>query len=113
MEDYQRTNLAPEKCQALRDLLHNLGYGAGMEGLYWLPLPVDALLPLQQEHVQSCGPYAMAVEIASTSVSMELLVRARNSLCCDCIHPATPEQAQCMQASFNNLLASAGIAPTP
>lgn len=111
MDDYQRTGLSPAECQAIGALLDSLGYGAGMDTLYWLPLPTDALSPLQQEHLHSCGPYALAVEVHDTGLSMELLIRARNSLCCDCIHPATPEVAARMQATLEQLLATAGIRP--
>lgn len=110
MEDYSRP-LASHQCHSLRAELHNLGYGAGMEDLFWLPLPQDALSPLQQEHAATCGPYALAVEVHNNSVSMELLVRARNSLCCDCIHPATPELASRMQATLESLLNSVGVSP--
>ncbi|MEG2173473.1 MAG: hypothetical protein RRY29_09475 [Desulfovibrionaceae bacterium] len=111
MIDYTRTKILPKQRQALCALLHTLGYDAGMDGLYWLPVPPEDLSPLQREHLATCGPYALAVEVEKDRLSMEFLVRARNTLCCDCIHPASPQVAAHMQASLEALLACAGISP--
>lgn len=110
MEDYLREGLSEAQISQLLTQLHNLGYGAGMDGLYWLPLPPEAHSPLQSEHLSTCGPYALALEVETNCLRLEFLVRARNSLCCDCIHPASPEVAAQMQASLEALLACAGIA---
>lgn len=110
MEEYIHGDITAEQKQHLLTLLNNLGYGAGLDGLYWLPLPPEALSPLQNEHASTCGPYALALEVEKDVVRLEYLVRARNSLRCDCIHAASPEVAAQMRASLEALLACAGIA---
>lgn len=113
MDEYIRHGITAEQRNNLLALLHTLDYGAGMDGLYWLPLPPEALSPLQGEHAPTCGPYALALEVEKDCLRLEFLVRARNSLRCDCIHPASPEVAAQMQTSLEALLACAGIAPVP
>lgn len=111
MECYIRSGITPEQQHQLVALLNTLNYGANMDGLYWLPLAAEDLSAVQREHLHTCGPYALAVEVEKNSLSMEFLIRARNSLCCDCIHPASPEVAAHMQASLEALLACVGISP--
>jgi hypothetical protein len=58
---------------------------AGMEDLYWLPVPKNLLTPIQKQHEHECGPYVLALEILDEALRLELLVRARNKLRCDCV----------------------------
>lgn len=111
MDSYSRTGISPEQQRALLALLDSMGYGAGMDGLYWLPLQEEDLSPLQREHLADCGPYALALEVEKGCLVLEFLIRARNSLCCNCIHPASPKVAAHMQAKLEALLACVGIVP--
>lgn len=104
MDSYCIEALNPAQVQHMAALLHEMGYAAGLEGLYWLPLEPQELSALQQEHMQSCGPYAMALELTKNSLCLEFLVRARNSLCCDCIHPAPPEVEKSLRERLDALL---------
>lgn len=111
MDSYTREGISPQQQHSLCALLDSMGYSAGMDGLYWLPLPEEELSPLQSAHCAECGPYALALEVEKGRLVLEFLIRARNSLCCDCICQASAKTAARMQASLESLLACAGIAP--
>lgn len=111
MDSYTLEGISRQQQSSLCTLLDTMGYSAGMDGLYWLPLPDDELSPLQREHCADCGPYALALEIERGRLVLEFLIHARNSLCCDCICPAQAKTAERMQASLEALLTCAGIAP--
>lgn len=64
-----------------------------MIGLYWMELPSDLLSAAQQGHEEH-GPFYLAVEITSSSVRFELLVRSNSHLHCTCIAHASPMQRQ-------------------
>ena len=69
--------------------LEAMELGAGLEGIYWLPVPREMLSLVQAEHTQSCGPHVMALEVEDDALRLELLVRARNRLRCECVHYAS------------------------
>jgi hypothetical protein len=64
-----------------------------MIGLYWIVLTPDLLSPAQHGH-DRCGPFYLGVEVGSSSVRFELLVRSHANLHCSCIAHATPVQRQ-------------------
>ena len=66
---------------------------------------------MQQEHVESCGPHVMGLEIEENFVRLELLVRARSRMRCECVHYASPELRDRMIVWLENLLAELGIDP--
>lgn len=64
-----------------------------MVGLYWLELPDDLLSDAQQGHEEH-GPFHTAVEVTSSAVKFELLVRSQTNLHCTCIAHASAVQRQ-------------------
>jgi hypothetical protein len=79
-------------------------YGeAVMGGIYWIPLDEGLLKPVQAEHRQ-CQPFAAAVELQETRLSMELLVRTRNRIRCDCIAYADLPQRNWLIAVVDRML---------
>lgn len=91
MHSYVIDSLSPDETEKLRQQLENLELNAGLDGLYWLPVPPALHSPTQQQHAGTCGPYSLALELDEERLSLELLVRARNQLHCDCIALASPE----------------------
>ena len=77
-------------------------------GLYWLPLPVDLLSPLQLEHRQ-CSPFHIGVEVERYQVRFELLVRSTGNLHCPCTAYATPGQRQFIIDFIDRMLAEEHI----
>lgn len=108
MREYVVSDLDRGRLTALEDILRARGLGAGLDHLYWLPVPV--LSALQQEHVTSCGPYVVALDVDGDTLRMELLVRARNALHCDCIAMADARQTAALIAHLHTLLQELEIA---
>ena len=104
MRSYVIDELRPDEVAKLAERLEKMELSAGMEGLYWLPVPPELLLPLQVEHLASCGPYALALELGQDSLRLELLTRARNRLRCACVALATPALLAHMIAWLESLL---------
>ncbi len=95
MRKYVIDELPPDHVRRLGQRLQAKGLAAGLEGMFWLPVPEDMLTPEQREHLDSCGPYALGLELLNGpdegAVHLELLVRARSQLRCSCIAYASPE----------------------
>lgn len=75
-----------------------------VKSLFWLPVEEELLTPVQQEHLNICGPYQMAVEFGEDSVKLELLVRAKNVLRCECVRYLTPEAERSMMQKLDRIL---------
>jgi hypothetical protein len=77
---------------------------AGLESVYFLPVPDDLLGPEQQDHV-ACGPFYFAVVLEKSSLRFELLVRSASNMHCSCIARATPAQRQFVLDFADRMLA--------
>ena len=110
MRSYVLDEFMPGELARIANRLEEMELFAGMEGLYWLPVPPELLTPLQREHERECGPYVLALEILDEALRLELLVRARNRLRCDCVAYAEPELVQRMIAYLHALLDELKIA---
>jgi hypothetical protein len=62
-----------------------------MEDLYWVEIKSDLLDERQSAH-HACQPYRFAVELTHDAVHLELLIRSKTTLRCDCIRYASPIQ---------------------
>jgi len=85
MRSYCLDEFVPGELERLAERLDGMKLSAGMDTLYWLPVPQKLLTPLQKKHERECGPYVLALEILDESLRLELLVRARNRLRCECV----------------------------
>ena len=93
MRQYRIDELRPKQYEQIRDYL-DAHYGPShMEGLYWIPLEEDLLDEVQAAH-HDCRPFWFALELRPHSVSVELLVRTRNRVRCDCIRYANAAQRE-------------------
>ncbi len=88
----------------LKAYLDELELASSIPDLYWLPVPTELLNQIQLEHQDSCGPYAMALDLSDDRVVLETLVRAQNQLHCACIALAEPELTRHMLDYLNLLL---------
>ena len=93
MRWYGIDDLSAEDTARLAQALEDMEFSSGMDGLYWLPVPEARLSPELEEH----------------SLRLELLVRARGRLRCDCVHYAGPELRAHMIAYLEQLLVDLGI----
>lgn len=111
MRWYGIDDITEEDTKKLADTLTEMELTSGMDGLFWLPVPAEMLSSVQQEHGESCGPHVMGLEIEENFVRLELLVRARSRMRCECVHYASPELRDRMIVWLENLLTELGIDP--
>lgn len=109
MRTYTIDQLEEADIAAINARLLNMELQAGLEGIYWLPVPRDMLTPLQQEHIDSCGPYCLALEVEANAVHMELLVRGIGRITCKCLSFASVELRNHMIAYLEGLLEELNI----
>lgn len=93
MEDIIIACLNPADMLRLRLKLHELDLASSVDGLFWLPVPRALLNDVQREHLESCGPYILALDTDTDSgeLRLEPLARAQNHMHCECIAPASPK----------------------
>ena len=104
MRSYCIDEFVPGELERLAERLDSMALSAGMEALYWLPVPHNLLTPIQKIHESECGPYVLALEILDESLRLELLVRARNKLRCDCVAYAEQKLVDHMFCYVHGLL---------
>lgn len=92
MRIYVVDDCDPEWMRRLRLRLEQKGYKGAIADIYWFELPEEILTKEQREHFQSCGPYVLCLETGRSSLRLELLVRAKNSLRCTCTGGLTQKQ---------------------
>ena len=85
MRSYHIDEFVSGELERLAERLDSMKLSAGVEGLYWFPVPKKLLTACQERHERECGPYALALEILDEALRLELLVRARNKLRCECV----------------------------
>ncbi len=90
MRSYYIDGLEEQQLEKITELLTSMNLHDSMPGLFWLPIPKDMYTPIQDEHAKQCGPFVMALEIERDALRLELLVRARNALHCNCVAYAAP-----------------------
>ncbi|BCS87191.1 hypothetical protein [Pseudodesulfovibrio sediminis] len=100
MRSYLIEDLVEDDYKKVMKSFDELGFRGPIDDIYYLPMPEELLQREQQEHMDECGPYFMALEcIAGTeesSLKLELLVRGRNRMRCSCVTYATSEQRKHM-----------------
>lgn len=89
---------------ALEKHLKGQGLASPLEGLYWIPVPEAHLSPVQQAHLEQCGPYVLALELRDDAIRLEWLVRGLNRMRCECLDFASPALARQMEHWLNTLL---------
>lgn len=98
MRSYLIEELYPEQLETVRKALDARGLSGGLEGIYYLPVPEELLTGVQREHAAECGPHIFALEVVDAvdegALKLELLVRARGKLRCECVAYATPAQRE-------------------
>ncbi len=104
MRSYVIDDLTCDQCQNITKQLDAMNLGSGIEGIYWLPIPQTFYSDIQKEHMEKCGPYIMALEIDEACLRLELLVRAKSILHCNCVSYAQPELEQYIMRYVDSLL---------
>lgn len=81
---------------------------AAMGGLYWVPLEPVRLSATQSAHLE-CQPFFAALELSQDRLSVELLIRTRQRIRCECIAYATNEQRSWLIQMVDDLLLQLGV----
>ena len=110
MRSYYIDEFVPGELERFAERLHSMALSAGVEELYWLPVPEDLLTACQKRHASECGPYVLALEILDEALRLELLVRARNKLRCECVAYADQRLVSHMIVYLHALLDDLNIA---
>jgi hypothetical protein len=109
MRIYTIDQLGEHDIALLQERLLFLELQAGVEGVYWLPVPENMLTPLQKEHQESCGPYCLALEVTDSALHLELLVRGLGRISCACLGFASEQLRDHMIAYIEDTLRELGI----
>ena len=109
MRTYTIDQLEESDIKKLAAHLTAMDLQAGLEGIFWLPVPKNLLTPIQREHTERCGPHCMALETEENAVHLELLVRAQGRIRCDCLSFATLELRNHMIGYLENQFTELGI----
>ena len=104
MRIYTIDQLTENDVRLLTERLKSLNLQAGIEGIYWLPVPESMLAPVQKEHLQSCGPYCLALEVDEQALHLELLVRGMGRVTCQCLGFASEQLRDHMIAFVEDTL---------
>lgn len=91
MKQYVIDELRYADYEKLKDYLETHFGGSAMNQLYWIPVDEALLDAVQKAHTE-CHPLCFAIELEERRMAMELLVRTRNRMRCDCIRYANTEQ---------------------
>lgn len=104
MRTYTIDQLEEADIAAINARLLDLELQAGLEGVYWLPVPQDMLTKSQAEHFEQCGPYCLALEVEANAVHLELLVRGMGRISCGCVVFAAEKLRNHMIAYLEDML---------
>lgn len=104
MRTYTIDQLEEADIAAINTRLLDLELQAGLEGVYWLPVPQNMLTPIQSEHIACCGPYCLALEVGQNAIHMELLVRGMGRISCECLSFASEALRNHMLAYLEGML---------
>jgi hypothetical protein len=91
MKQYLIDELRLEDHEKIKAYLDENLQAASMDGLYWVPLAKDLLTGLQADHPE-CGPHYCALELQEDRLACEFLVRAEQTMRCNCICYASKAQ---------------------
>ena len=109
MRSYLIDELHPEAVQKVTEHLDQEGLKGSLDGIYWLQIPQELLTPVQAEHHSECGPYVFSLEVGTTWIKLELLVRTRGTFRCHCSQYALPEQRDFVMGYMDRLFDSHDI----
>ncbi|MDR0339189.1 MAG: hypothetical protein LBH65_02805 [Desulfovibrio sp.] len=109
MRTYAIDQLEEADIAAVNARLLNMELQAGLEGIYWLPVPKAMLTGDQLAHYEHCGPYCLALEVGSNAVHMELLVRGMGRITCKCVSFAHEDLRNHMIRYLEDMLRELGV----
>jgi hypothetical protein len=91
MRAYLIDEISHPDMEKIRAFLTCNAIKSGMDGVFWVRVPVDLLSEAQHQH-EACQPHVFAVELGTGFVRLELFIRSLPSMRCTC--PALCTSAQ-------------------
>jgi hypothetical protein len=91
MKQYVIDELRLQDHQKVKQYLDEQFGPAEIGGIYWVPLAEEALSEIQKQH-GDCRPFYVAIELQEDKLALELLVRTKSRIRCDCIRYADADQ---------------------
>ena len=108
MKQYVIDELRPGEYGKIRSSLDDTVGPSAMEGIYWIPVPLELLSDTQRLHTD-CRPHCFVVELDETRISCELLIRTSQTVRCGCIAYASAGQREWLMDHIDSLLDRLGI----
>ena len=102
MKQYVIDELRAADYESLRAYLQEHYGSAAMDGVFWIPLENSLLTDIQKGH-RDCQPHCFAVDLAENRLALELLVRSKSTMRCDCIRYATEAQRNWLIAFIDDI----------
>ena len=91
MKQYVIDELRPADYEKLKEFFHDHFDNSSVNSIYWLPVEPGLLTSEQSEHTD-CHPLCFAIDLESSQITFELLLRSRNRMRCSCMGYATDTQ---------------------
>ena len=108
MKQYVIDELRPEDYHKVRRYLDDHYGPVEMGAIYWVPLAEEVLSEIQQQHTD-CQPFYVAIELQQDQLALELLVRTKNKMRCECMSYATEQQRNGIIELIDSILDKLGI----
>lgn len=108
MKQYVVDQLRFNDYEKIRGSLDQRFGPASIEGVYWVPVEPGRLSATQAAH-RDCQPFFAALELCGERLSVELLIRTRQRIRCDCIAYATEEQRNWLMRMVDDMMLQLGI----
>jgi len=102
MKQYVIDELRAADYESLLAYLQEHYGSAAMDGIFWIPIENGFLTDIQKTH-RECQPHYFAVDLADNRLAVELLVRTKSTLRCDCICYATEAQRNWLIALIDDI----------
>ena len=104
MRSYLIEEIDPSDMSKITAALEEKAYKKPMDDIFWIAVPQNLLSAEQKDHHSQCGPHYMAVETGQNWIKLELLVRCREKIRCDCICYADARQRESMIEYMDQLI---------
>jgi hypothetical protein len=109
MKQYVIDELRPEDHNKIKKYMEKTYGLAEMGGIYWMPIATEVLTEIQHEH-SSCQPFYVAIDLEEDRIALELLVRTKNRVRCDCIAYASGDQRNWVMGAIDAMFEKLDIA---
>ena len=109
MKQYVIDELRPEDYNKIKKYFDETYGSAEMGGIYWVPIAIEVLTEIQHEHTD-CQPFYFAIDLGEDRLALELLVRTKNRIRCDCIGYASKDQRNWIMGALDAIFEKLEIA---